>query len=815
MRIKLVIALSVVLASIGFAQEIFSANEPGETRNRSYHVLHYNIQVTLHDMTKSLDGKVTTTLVPLLPTLKTVVFDAGDMKIKRVTDGGGKELKYVSTPESLSIDLGRSYSNNEKVTVSVEYSCTPNPSKGLTFNNTDLKIPGKRPQIWSQGEETTNHYWFPCYDYPNDKATCEVTGTVNAKYAFLSNGRLVSTTENKKEKTKTFHWKQDKPISSYLVMIAAGEYTILRDNVGKLPLEFYAYPDDTTNARASFKETASMIRFFNETIGVDYPWDKYAQIILQDHFGGMENVSATTLADGWAVPDARWRIDNASTSLIAHELAHQWFGDLVTCRNFRDMWLNESFASYYDPLFERFQLGEEDFEYTMFQNQGSGIRVDTTQGRKPVVSVNSYGENVYPRGSAILDMLRFVLGDNLYQRSIKHYLLKHEFQPVETNDLKMAIEEETGQNLQWFFDEWLYKAGHPVFNVSYRWDEPSKELLLSVRQTQTMDSLTGVFKMPVDIEVTTSSGSETHRIGILSKDTTYSLPCAQKPLLVIFDKGNKVLKELNFDKSFEEWKYQAMNATSLVDRILAMQALCRNPQAGNVTAILDDRMEHDPFWGVRHEAVTQATRLASKSDSVAALLKQGLLVASRDVRAEVRTVADRALQYYRGDDVVGILKGSLDDSSYAVISSALTAIAKADSAHALPIIKEYLNYPSHQKRVTAAALQALATLDSTAAMKEAIQRIGDARYLFVRFASLSVLRRYGKESRDAMEAIEGILGDPTDFAKNFAVSVLGEIGDESAVPSLELIANDKDNPAHDSAKASIEKIRKRMDEKKG
>jgi aminopeptidase N len=812
MRVKLAVALCLVVASFGFAQEVFSANETGETRNRSYHVLHYNIEVVLHDVAKSLDGKVTTTLVPLLSSLNTVVFDAGDMKIKRVTDSGGKELKYVSTAESLSIDLGRSYSNNDKVTVAVEYSCTP--KQGLTFNNTDLKIPGKRPQIWSQGEETTNHYWFPCYDYPNDKATVEVTGTVDAKYTFLSNGRLVSVKENKKDKTKTFHWKEDKPFSSYLIMIAAGEYTVLRDRVGNLPLEFYAYPDDTTNARASFKETAAMIKFFNESIGVDFPWDKYAQIILQDHFGGMENVSATTLADGWAVPDARWRIDNPSTSLIAHELAHQWFGDMVTCRNFRDMWLNESFASYYDPLFIRSQQGQEEFEYTMFQDQAAGVRIDTIRGRKPVVSNNSYGDNVYPRGAAILHMLRYVLGDDMYQRAIKQYVVQHKFQPVETNDLKMAIEEETGQNLQWFFDEWLYKAGHPVFDVSYQWSESSKEVRLSVKQTQTMDSLTGVFKMPVDIEITTASGSSAHRIGLVTKDSTYILPAAEKPLLVIFDKGNRLIKELNFDKSFEEWAYQATRSPSLVDRILAIQAVSKRLRDGNVATILNDRMEHDPFWGVRREAVTKAGQLASSSDSLKALLKQGLLVAAKDIRAEVRTSADRALQYYRGDDVVGVLKGSLKDPSYSVINSALTSYAKVDSANALPTVEEYLNYPSHQNRVAAAALQALGTLDSAAAITTAIQRIGDARYLLVRFSALTVIRKFGRGRQDAIDALKAILPDPNDFAKNFELLVMGEIGNESAVPALEAIANDKDNPAHDGAKASIEKIKKRSEEKK-
>ena len=816
MKMKLAIVATLCVVSFGFAQEIFTANEPGETRNRSYHVLHYKIEVTLHNATKSLDGTVTTTFVPLLPGLRTVVFDAGAMTIKRVTDSKGNELRFTSNPSRLSIDLGRPYSYDDKITVAVEYSCTP--TDGLTFNNTDFKIPGKRPQIWSQGEDTTNHYWFPCYDYPNDKATCEVIGTVDSKFSLLSNGKLVSVTENPKNKTKTFHWKQDKPISSYLVMIAAGEYTILHDHVGKLPLDFYAYPDDTTDARASFKETADMIRFFDQEIGVEYPWDKYDQIILQDHFGGMENVSATTLSDVWAVPDSRGRIDNPSTSLIAHELAHQWFGDLVTCRNFRDMWLNESFASYYDPLFQRFQQGQEEFDYTIFQNQAAGIRLDTTRGRKPVVSVNSYGDNIYPRGSAILNMLRFVLGDDLYHRAIKYYLLKHEFQPVETNDLKMAIEEETGQNLQWFFDEWLYKAGHPVFDVSYTWNEQDREILLRVKQTQKQDSLTGVFKMPVDVEVTNPAESTTYRIAILSQDSTYALPSREKPLLVIFDKGNKLIKELHFDKSFDEWKYQALHAADLVDRILALRALAGMEKEGDVASILDDRMGHDSFWAVRREAVTQAASLAANSDSLKPLFKTAFITASNDVRSQVRAAAIRALDIYKGDgDVIAVLKHGLEDSSYDVMGNALLSLVQTDSVNAGPVVKKYLKYPSQRDRVEATALSALSSLDSTEAVTVALTDLGPARQSGIRFSALNVIRRYGLGRADAIAAVKGIVESQSGYMQNFAVQVLGDIGDDSVIPALQALTKTGDGMYYSvsrSAKASIAKIKKRMGENK-
>jgi aminopeptidase N len=806
-HMRFIMATLICLLSVASSQERFSLRDPGEAPNRTYDVLHYKIEVTLHEKTKSLDGRVSTTLVPLLPDLNAVTFNAGQMSIKSVSTSKGTSLKFSSTPWTLTINLDKSYSYRDTLVLITEYSCTP--KEGLTFNNTDGALPTKRAQIWSQGEDTTNHFWFPCYDFPNDKSTSEVIGTVNSKYSFLSNGKLLSVKENKQQGTKTYHWRENKPHSSYLIMIAAGEFAILRDSAGKLPLEYYVYPDDTTNARESFKVTPSMIEFFNKATGFPYPWEKYAQIILQDHFGGMENTSATTLSDTWAVPDARARLDNSPSSLIAHELAHQWWGDVVTCKDFRHMWLNESFASYYDPLYFEFTLGRDEFDYTMYENQRAGIRVDTTRGRKPIVSIDSYGENIYPRGSSVLHMLRFILGDDLYHRAIRHYITKHQFQPVETNDLKVAIEEETGQNLQWFFDEWVYRAGHPIFDVSYRWDESTKQVALSVKQTQVTDSLTGIFRMPVDVEITTRSGVTTHRIGILTQDSTYLLSSNDKPLLVIFDKGNWLLKQLRFAKPFEEWKYQAMSARNPVDRYLAVVELSRMPSGGDVVSVLEDRIRNDKFWAVRREAVLRAAQLAGTSDSLKSLLKPALIVAANDEKPQVRSNAISALRSFRSSDVAAVMNSALSDSSYSVLTSALYGLAKVDSTHALGVVKQYLNYPSRQGVVSNTALNAFAQLDSVGAMKVALDRLGKDQIASTRGAALRIVRRYGKGRVDAMTAVKNLLQDPDNYIKFLSVQTLGDIGDASVLPLLEPIANDKENSASGAAKQSMEKIQKR------
>jgi aminopeptidase N len=801
--------LLLLFISLSSSQQPFTLQENGEAPSRTYDVLHYKIDVTLDEVKKSVAGTTTITLVPILPELPSVRLNCGPMKITNISSNSKQKLAFDFDSTFLTVKLDRSYSSQETLNLAIEYFCTP--KKSLTFTGPDSAYPNRRWQIYSQGEDTLNHYWFPCYDFPNDKATSEVIATVNKKFTVLSNGKLLSVKENKKNGTKTFHWKQSKPHVSYLIMIAVGEYAILKDNAGKLPCEYYVYPDDTLNGRIASRAIPSMIKFFNERIGFAYPWEKYAHIILQDFLGGMENTSAITLLDTWAVPDERMRIDNNHESLLAHELAHQWWGNVITCKDFRHMWLNESFATYFDPLYFEYTLGRDEFDYRIFSNQNAAIDVDMIEGRKPVVSENSYGTNVYSRGSTILHMLRFLLGEQLFWKAINHYITKYQFQSVETNDFKIAIEEATGQNLYWFFDQWLYKAGHPIFDVSYRWSDSSKTILLDIKQTQTMDSLTNVFRMPVDIEITTQSSVLTYRINVLQKDSTYSLPCSEQPNLVIFDKGNWLLKELNFTKSNDEWIYQATQARNPIDRIRAIRAIAKLPNAEEYVSTFSNCIQNDTFWAVRREAIFGAGKIEFTRDSLKNVLKQSLILASKDKKSTVRDAAVAALRTFTGDDVIAALHQALDDSSYLVMDSAIRSLAKVDSVNALSLVKKYLEYPSFTNRIHNSALRTLATLDSTLALTLAFD---DARYgkpTNTRWTALGILRRYGKTRDDVRQFFESLLNDKNEGIRSYAVSTLGEIGTEATVPLLEAVANDKDNSASEDAKESIKQIKEKLE----
>ncbi|MGA9118850.1 MAG: M1 family metallopeptidase [Bacteroidota bacterium] len=797
----------VCLAPAARTQSLFPVRDSssGQARDRSYHVVHYKIEVSFDEAKKSVIGRTSITLIPFLPQLRTVDLDAEQLKIDRVTLDG-KAQQFSVLPKELQVSLDKPYRRNDSLTLVIDYTCTP--KHGLYFIGPDTATPDEPRQIWSQGEDMDNHFWFPCYDYPNDKATSELIATVRKSYVVLSNGRLVSVTEDKKHGTKTFHWKQDLPHASYLIMMAAGEYAVLRDSSGSVPLEYYVYPDRVDDARASFAETPKIMKFFNEKIGFPYPWGKYAQVAIHNFmYGGMENTSATTLLDESIQLDSRTRVDQNAVGLIAHEMAHQWWGDVVTCKDWRNIWLNEGFASYFDPLYIEASRGEDAFQFDMYHNQRSAINTDRSLGRKPIVSIGSYTSNVYSRGSDVLHMLRHLLGDELFYDALRHYITKYQYQSVETYDLKEAIEEATGQNLYWFFDQWLYNAGHPVFDVSYRWSDTARAVLMSVKQTQKIDSLTGVFRVPVDIQVTTPGGTTTYSVGLHSRDTLLRFPCAEKPSLVLFDKGNWTLKELHFEKSRDEWKYQARKASDALDRFLAIKELEEQPDTDDAVAELCTIAAGDSFHEVRREAVLALGEHKSHDDAVKKEILTAILDATRDHDPSVRSVALEQLGGLKDFQARSVLYAALRDSSNAVLANDLGALAKVDSTHAADTIASFLKFPSYRNTIANAALSALASIDSNRAIVAAFEMVKPQQHLWGRWSAIRILERYPSVRPQLIKELTPLIQDKSAFIRSMAIRYLGQYGDPALIPALEAIASDKENPSSRAAEEAVKRLR--------
>jgi len=440
-------------------------------------------------------GSATITLAPTVKDLRRVDFDAGLMTVSGATLLNGSPLKfeYDETKEKLSILLDRAYQPNEELTVVISYRTNkPTAARsialgggGLTFIKPRPDDPTRPRQIWTQGETETNHFWFPSFDHPNDFVTTQIVATVEKPLIVISNGALLSTKENS-DGTRTFDWKINQPHATYLTSIIVGEFAPVTGEYAGIPITTYVYPKEIEEGKVTAARLPEMVKFFSEKTGIKYPYAKYAQTTVRDFGGGMENISATTQTDNM-IHDARTELDANSDPLQAHELAHQWFGDYLTCRTWSDLWLNEGFATYFQAMWDEHKFGHDDFLYSDVKGNQENYYAAWARGqRRPIVTKNYANPDAvfdtysYQRAGAVLHMLRTFLGEDNWWRSINHYLIKHANQPVETAQFRIAIEETTGQPMDWFFDQWVYKMGHPVFRVTQDYDAANKVLTLKV-----------------------------------------------------------------------------------------------------------------------------------------------------------------------------------------------------------------------------------------------------------------------------------------------------------------------------------------------
>jgi aminopeptidase N len=715
LRRLLVLSVFILHASYFAAQtraQYLGWDYQEQARTHVTDIQHIEMHISFDAPAKKVMGTVyhTLSILPQKDPVRDIVFDAVNINIQKVwiEEGKGKRIPLnfdTTEANKLRMTLDHERPANVPFKIGIEYWAQP--KRGMYFIAPDTFYTTRQEQIWTQGEGEDNRHWLPTYDYPNDKTTTEMYVTVRGDQQALSNGHLVSKDKNK-DGTVTWHYQEDKPYSTYLIMLGIGNYEVPTDKWRGKDVQYWVYPGWSKEAHRIFGLTPEMLEFFSTRTGFPYAWEKYAQIAIADFmYGGMENVSATTLND-YVLYDQRMGVDFSGEGLIAHELAHQWFGDVVTCRSWIQMWLNESFATYFEALFREFHDGKDEFDEEMAGAQNAGIGAESTLGKKPIVAANNYTANHYPRGAATLNMIRHILGDSAWWRSINHYLTVHQFQPVVTEDFKIAIEEATGQNLQWFFDEWLYKSGHPVFDVSYTYDDPAKVLRMTVTQTQTRDSLTGTFKMPVDVELTMPDGTtrlETIRISDSTQNFTFIAP--QRPMMVIFDKGSTIIKESHIHKAPEEWAYQLQNAKLAIERSQAAMALAsidinRNPQPFETLRMAALR---DPFWAVRLHALNS---LGYLTDSIHRIDDVLTLLLTHDPRPDLRVAAANLMgsKMNRALATPLLLTAIDKDSSYNVVGTALATLSAYDQPKAYNLALNYLktSYPRDKVRQSAVAV---------------------------------------------------------------------------------------------------------------
>ncbi len=749
-RVAALISILVFGSFLSFAQNPAPPAQAPEApkyqwpRSHNYDVQHYRIELSFDWAKRSVTGETTIKFQPLGSDVKEVEIDAGDMTIRAVRLAGGAALKYrYADNEKLYVTLDRAYPAGQDVSVAISYTATP--KRGLTFITPSEADPTRPNQIWSQGEARTNHYWFPCYDYPNDKATAELIATVDQKYRVISNGSLVATTRN--GTNSIWHWKMDRPFSSYLVSIIVGQYEEVKGQFKDKPVISYVYPGQTEDGRVSFGKLAEMVAFFSQKIGYDYPYAKYAQTMVRDFGGAMENITATTMTDN-AVHDKRAALDISSDDIASHELAHQWFGDLLTCRHWGEIWLNESFATFFEALWNEHDKGKDDFLYEMRGNQQTYFQAWAQGSRRPIVTVRYsdpdavFDAYAYPRGGAVLSMLRFVLGEESFWKAINHYVRKYQWQNVETSDLNTAIEEATGQNLGWFFDEWVYRMGHPEFEITSKYDG-AKSLTLSVKQTQKPDDKRPwfpspeFFTMPVDIAITTAAGETIHRVKLDKPEKEFTFEVDSKPLIVNFDRGNYIIKQVKFNRGDDELAYQLAHDADVMGRVLAAIELKTRTTDASAKALSEAALR-DSFWGVRIEAV-KALAWLKNSASRAALLE-----AVKDKDSRIRREAIKGLGALKDPQLSALFITIINtDPSYFAVAEAARALGESGSPEAYDVLIGAMKTESWQETIRAGVLGGLGALKDPRGLEAGLKYAAPSNPTSLRTAAFQVLAQAG------------------------------------------------------------------------
>ncbi|MEO8200301.1 MAG: M1 family aminopeptidase, partial [Gemmatimonadota bacterium] len=686
------------------------------TRSHDYDLVHQRIEIGDFNWdSTSFSGRVVTTIVALRPAFDSLVLDAGHLlHVTRVTDPAGAALKTARSGDTLVVFLKKPLGAGDTSRVIIIYDGKVENGRGLTFLLTEGRK--HRPQqIWSQGEDDNNHDWFPTYDFPNDKMTWEVVATVPPGYTAVSNGSLVSDVRGARGRTMT--WSQARPSATYLVSLIVAPLVKITDTWRGIPVDYYVYREDSALARPLFRVTPDMIDVYSRLTGVKYPWAKYAQTTVADFFGGMENVSATTLVD-W-LPDPAAYADRPwyQYILIPHELAHQWFGDYVTTENWANMWLNEGFAEYMPGMYWSAKLGrhaEDDYyadEYRQF------MQIDARR-RMPVAALGS--NNIYPRGALVLRMLEKYLGEKPFWRSINRYLTDHALDNATTDDLRQAILNATGQNLDWFWDQWVYQAGFPEFTVAANYDSSAHRLTLSVKQTQvdtaTADSATGmrfstpqIFHMPVTIRVGTGAGDIVRRFQLDQREQTLVIDSLSVPPgMVIFDDGNTILKKLTFDQP-TPWLATALERDpDLWNRDWVITQLGRKTTDSVAARALARAATQADYFLTRAQAVTA---LGAFSSDIAL---PPLEAALRDTSAAVRATAVTALGRIRGSRAIELTRERwMKDPSYAVKAAAVRTLVRIDSVGRRQVLLDAFKSTSYQDAVRGAAYGGIAQTNDT------------------------------------------------------------------------------------------------------
>jgi aminopeptidase N len=781
-RLRRMVWCAAALAVAAAVPTASLADEP-YARSRDYSLENVRTHLWFDLDQHKVRGEVVESVSVLRDGISQLKFDSVDLKIQGVTVDG-KSAKFATTPNELVVSLERAATRGERHGVFIRYE--GQPKRGLYFILPDKNYPDRPKEIWTQGEAEDTRYYIPIYDYPNDRTTSEMLLTVPASWLTISNGKLVSV-RNDAGGMKTWNWKQSEPISTYLITVVAGEFVEKEESWRGIPLRYVVPRGEEQKVDATFARTKQMVDLFSDKLGVRYPWDQYAQSSVDEFVeGGMENTSATTLtASALVNPKLASEDLEGADSLDSHELAHQWFGDLVTCKDWADLWLNEGFATYFEHFWTSQRYGTDDADYDFWRDQRRWFSQRHIYAA-PIVNRTTedpleYAGNIYTKGGWVLRMLQEKLGDADFFRGLHNYLETYRGQNVVTADLQKSIEQATATNVDEFFSQWVYRAGAPEFAVTYTYDDAAHQVNLEVKQTQRAEGFVGVFNVPIEVEIATAGNKKTYPIEVRKAYETFSLPADHEPLMVIFDKGDKILKSVDFKKETAALIYQLKHAETVPDRADAAVALGDVKDHPEAIAALGDAAQRDPFWGIRVEALRALGKIGGPDAG-----KQ-ILEAAEDDKPWVRDVSVEQLGHFKDDPSLApkLMEIAAKDKAYRVRAAAIRSLATIKAPNAYDMLVAAVKSDSPDDILREAGLRGLGTLDDDKAVSTLLEWTKPGKPLGSRGAAISAVAGLDKKNKDITKTLISYLREPYSEVKFASLFALGGRGDPDAIGPLE------------------------------
>ncbi|MDB9455341.1 M1 family metallopeptidase [Dolichospermum circinale] len=801
--------------------------KPHYNPDRPGQVEHIFLDLSLDIPNQRCYGTCSIRLLPIRNGIDRLTLDAVNLQIKSVqVDEVEQNFEYDG--EKLCIYLSQPTKIGSRLIIAINY-CAEKPQRGIYFIQPDKHYPDKPTQVWTQGEDEDSRYWFPCFDYPGQLSTSEIRVCVPKPLVAISNGELIDTVEE--GKYNSYHWSQQQVHPTYLMTLAVGDFAEIRDEWHHKPVTYYVEKGRVADARRSMGKTPQMIEFLSEKYGYPYPFPKYAQVCVDDFiFGGMENTSTTLLTDRCLL-DERAILDNRNTeTLVVHELAHQWFGDLVVIKHWSHAWIKEGMASYSEVMWTEQEYGPQEAAYYRLSEARSYFNEDSSRYRRPMVThvyreaIELYDRHIYEKGSCVYHMMRAELGDELFWPAIQTFVQDNAHRTVETIDLLRAIEKATGRNLAFLFDQYVFRGGHPDFKLAYSWDSDANLAKVTVTQTQAKAESKDLFnlKIPIGFGYKENPQLTIFTVRVHDKEQSFYFPLTEKPDFISFDVGNNYLKTVTLEYPISELKAQLEFDPHPISRIYAAEALAKKGGL-EATQALSSALKNDPFWGVRVEAAKQLAEIQLDQAF------DGLVLGLNDPSPFVRRAVISALSQIKTHNSYKAVKSFVQngDESYYVEAAACRTVGAIAAAHledkphedkVIKLLKSVLEERAGWNEVVrSGAIAGLAEFKASEAALNLIleyTKIGVPQPL-----RLSAIRAVGKISTGQTPAnIERILDRLSEIARETffltqvaVLTALGQMETPKAIAILQSLANQTaDGRVRRYAEEEIAKVQKNI-----